>query len=62
MTNDSNGAGIEFEDTIPVEDWETAEWPAAEPLSTSDTRPGLRWRRTLVVLTSADADTNMAGD
>jgi hypothetical protein len=60
MTKQTNGRGAGSEVTVPVENWETADWPTFESPGTKgdDTRSGLRWRRSLIVLTTADADTN----
>lgn len=59
----TTGDGFQSEETIPVESWETAEWLVGEPAGDSDddAHAGLRWRRSLVVLTKSDTDTSGVG-
>jgi hypothetical protein len=67
MTDETDGSittgdGFRSEETIPVERWETAESSAREPVGSNGGAPAeLRWRRSLVVLTTSDTNTNEVG-
>ena len=69
MTHETEGSegttadGSPLEVTIPIERWETAESSAREPVahSNGDASAAPRWRRSLVVLTTSDADTSGVG-